>query len=203
VYSDPLSHGESHDGEAAGWSALYTRYQHEKAIAQILTNKGFDVFLPLYPVEHRWKDRNKRLLLPLFPCYVFLHGGLERRLDILVTPGIHRFVETGNQPAVIPEVEIQQIREAIQKNVRVEPYPFLKCGDWVRVKAGPLEGLEGFLVRRKTGARLVLSVELLGRSAAVEVDASVIERGLRPRSPATSPQHPYHALTRTAMNRLA
>jgi len=157
------------------WYALCTRHQHEKAVSHALTNKGFETFLPLYNVRRRWKDRNMALTLPLFPCYVFLRGDLERRLDVLVTPGVHRFVQVAGHPARISENEIRMIREAIEKNVLIEPYPFLKCGDWVRVRSGPLEGFEGILVRKKNGSRLVLSVELLGRAAAAEVDVSDVE----------------------------
>ena len=157
------------------WYALYTRHQHEKAVSHTLINKGFETFLPLYNVKRRWKDRNVALSLPLFPCYVFLRGDLERRLDVLVTPGVHQFVNVAGQPASISESEIRMIQEAIKRKVLIEPYPFLKCGDWVRVRSGPLEGFEGILVRKKKGCRLVLSVELLGKAAAVEVEASDVE----------------------------
>jgi transcription antitermination factor NusG len=164
------------------WYALYTRHQHEKTVAHILTNKGFETLLPLYTVAHRWKDRTKLLSLPLFPCYVFLKGGLERRLDIMTTPGIHALVSNAGQPAAIPPVEIDAIRRAVESGSRVEPHPLLKCGDWVRVKCGPLAGIEGILVRKKNLYRLVLSVEMLGKAVAVEVDAFLIERlnGKRP-----------------------
>jgi len=157
------------------WYAAYTRHQHEKAVSNILTSKGFETFLPLYNVKRRWKDRNMALSLPLFPCYVFLRGDLERRLDVLMTPGIHRLVEFAGQPAPVSENEIRMIQEAIKRHILIEPHPFLKCGDWVRVTSGPLEGFEGILVRKKNGPRLVLSVELLGKAAAVEVDVSMVE----------------------------
>src|ERR1700686_1681333 len=92
--------------EELAWHALYTRHQHEKAIAHALSYKRFEVFLPLYSAAHRWKDRRKELLLPLFPCYVFLRGGLERRIDILTTPGIHMLVPSGGRPAIVPDEEI-------------------------------------------------------------------------------------------------
>ncbi len=166
-------------GSDAAWYALYTRHQHEKAAAQILSKKGFEIFLPLYAVVHRWKDRSKRLSLPLFPCYIFLHGGLERWLDITTTPGIHTLVRNGGRAAVIPQAEIEAIRQLIERSLHVEPHPFLTCGAWVRVRSGPLSGIEGILVRKKNLFRLVLSVEMLGRSAAVEVDASIVERVAR------------------------
>jgi transcription antitermination factor NusG len=162
--------------EEVGWHALYTRHRHEKAIAHALSNKGFEVFLPLYSATHRWKDRNKQLLLPLFPCYVFLRGGLERRLDIMTTPGIHMLITRGGHPAAVPDEEISAVRQLVQKVQRVEPHPFLSSGDRVRVKSGPLMGVEGILVRKKNLFRLVVTVEILGKSAAAEVDASMVER---------------------------
>lgn len=161
------------------WYALYTRHRHEKAAAQVLSNKGFDVFLPLYPVVHQWKDRLMHLTLPLFPCYVFLRG-LERRLDIMTTPGILSFVGFSGHPAPVPWNQIEAVRRAVERSQRVEPYPYLRCGDWVRVKEGPLTGIEGVLIRKKSVWRLVLSVELLQRSTAVEVDAWAVERVQRP-----------------------
>jgi len=162
--------------EEFAWHALYTRHQHEKAIAHALSYKGFEVFLPLYSAAHRWKDRSKELLLPLFPCYVFLRGGLERRLDIMTTPGIHMMVTSGGNPAVVPDEEMYAVRQLVEKAQRVEPHPFLTSGDWVRVKFGPLMGAEGVLVRKKNLFRLVVSLEILGRSAAAEVDVSMVER---------------------------
>jgi transcription antitermination factor NusG len=161
------------------WYALYTRHQHEKTVALALANKGFEVFLPLYNVAHRWNDRTKRLSLPLFPCYVFLRAWGREWLPILTTPGVHMVVGYSGRPAIIPEGEIDAVRRAVENSTQVEPHPFLKCGDWVRVKSGPLEGAEGILVRRKSQFRLVLSVEMLGKSVSLEVDVSTVERTAR------------------------
>jgi transcription antitermination factor NusG len=164
----------SHIGDPS-WYALYTRHQHEKMVDQVLTNKGFSTFLPLYATTHNWKDRTKALSLPLFPCYVFLKGGIERRLQILTTPGIYGLVSSAGQPAAIPDIEIEAIRRVIESGTRVEAHPYLKCGNWVRVKCGPLAGIEGILVRKKNISRLVLSVEILGTAAAIEVGAFQVE----------------------------
>jgi transcription antitermination factor NusG len=161
---------------ASAWYALYTRHQHEKTVARILTSKGFETLLPLYEVPRRWQDRVKLISLPLFPCYVFLRGGLDRRLDIVTTPGIHAFVLSAGQPAAIPTVEIDAIRRGVESGAHVEPHPFLKTGEWVRVKYGPLEGIQGILMRKKSLYRLVLSVEMLGKAAAVEIDVTQVER---------------------------
>lgn len=158
------------------WYAVHTRHQHEKLVARTLANKGFEVFLPLYSEARRWRDRTKVVELPLFSCYVFLRGEVDRRLAIVTTPGVHGMVASGGKLAGIPEEEIQAVRSVIEHRINVEPYPFLQCGDLVRVKCGALRGLEGFLVRKKGQARLIISLTLLERSVAAEVDASTVER---------------------------
>ena len=173
LVNDPL---DVHVAPQSSWYAIYTRFRHEKSVAQILTTKGLEIFLPLYESAHRWKDRTKLVSLPLFPCYVFLKGSLDRRLDVMNTPGFHSIVSAAGQPAVIPPNEIEAIRKTIESGMRVNPYPFMKCGERVRVKRGPLTGVEGILVRVKNQFRLVVSVEMLGKAVAVEVDASVVER---------------------------
>jgi transcription antitermination factor NusG len=159
-----------------GWYALYTRHHHEKVVARTLAAKGFKVFLPLYFAPRQWKDRIKVITLPLFSCYVFIQEGLERHLDIVTTAGVYGFVSCAGLPAIIPPQEIDAIRQVVERSIKIEPHPFIKCGDRVRVKGGPLEGIEGILARKKNFSRLVLSVELLGKSAAVEIDVSLVER---------------------------
>jgi transcription antitermination factor NusG len=162
-------------GEISDWWALYTRHQHEKTVAEVLSAKGFEVFLPLYESIRCWKDRNKKLTLPLFPCYVFVRGGLNRRLQVVTTPGVHMILFNGENVATIPEVEIDTIRKAVEGPFRVEPHPFLKCGERVRVIRGSLQGVEGVLVRKKNLYRLVLSVDMMAKSVAIEIDATDVE----------------------------
>jgi transcription antitermination factor NusG len=178
--SEPMVSNESKVSESP-WYAIYTRHQHEKMVAQILTSKGFNTFLPLYATTHKWKDRTKALSLPLFPCYVFLKGDIERRLQIVTTPGIFGLVSSGGQPAAIPNVQIEAIQRVIESGTHVEAHPFLKCGNRVRVKCGPLAGIEGILVRKKSVSRLVLTVEILGTAAAIEVSAFQVEAVSVPR----------------------
>jgi transcription antitermination factor NusG len=159
----------------SSWWALYTRHQHEKTVADMLSAKGFEVFLPLYESMRRWKDRKKMLSLPLFPCYVFVRGGLNRRLQVVTTPGVHMILCHGESVAMIPEEEIQVIRKTIEGAYRVEPHPFLKVGERVRVIRGTLEGVEGVLLRKKNMCRLVLSVAMVAQSVAVEIDAADVE----------------------------
>ena len=158
------------------WYAIYTRHQHEKTIAWLLSTTGLKTFLPLYDVVHQWKDRKKRLSLPLFPCYVFVQGGSECHVRALYVPGVCRIVGVRGQPSAIPDSEIQAIRTALSSSLRVEPHPFLHCGDRIRLRTGPLAGVGGILLRKKNACRLILSVSLLERSVAVEVDARWVER---------------------------
>jgi transcription antitermination factor NusG len=157
------------------WHALYTRHQHEKSIAGLLSNTGHEVFLPTYTATRRSRERTRHLCLPLFPCYVFIRGGLDRRLQILTTPGVFTIVAWGGKPATIPDEQIEAVRQMVGSSASVEPHPYLECGDRIRVKAGPLQGLEGILIRKKNLLRLVVSFEMLGRSAAVEIDISCLE----------------------------
>jgi transcription antitermination factor NusG len=153
------------------WCAVYTRHHHEKTVSEMLQVKDFDVFLPLYESMRRWKDRKIRLSLPLFPGYVFVRGATERRLPVLTTPGVHMIISRGEQIATIPDEEIEAIRRTVEGDLRVEPHPFLRCGERVRVIRGSLEGVEGILTRKKNLYRLVLSVEMLAQSVSVEIDA--------------------------------
>lgn len=168
------------------WYALYTRHQHEKSVAWMLTNKGFEVFLPLYTSVRRWQHRVTTVSLPLFPSYVFLRGGLDRWLQIVTTPGIHAVVGSTSGPAVVEREEIEAVRLMIEGAPSVEPCPFLKSGDRVRVKSGPLAGLEGILVRKRNIFRFVISVEMLGKSASVEIDSTAVE-SIGPRTVAGGP----------------
>jgi transcription antitermination factor NusG len=161
--------------DSSAWWVLYTRHQHEKVVAEILSTKGFEVFLPLYESLRRWKDRKKMLSLPLFPCYVFVRGGIDRRLQVVTTPGVHMVLFHGEQVAIVPDAEIEAIRRAVDGPFRVEPHPFLKCGHRVRVTRGSLEGVEGILIRKKNLYRLVLSVDMMAQSVAVEIDATDVE----------------------------
>jgi transcription antitermination factor NusG len=158
------------------WYAVRTRHQHEKTVAHALSHKGFEVFLPLYAIRHHWKDRLKQLNLPLFPSYLFLRAATDQRVEILRVPGVYQFVGFAGMPCAIPEEEIIVVRRLLQAPQQVEPHPFLKAGDRVRVKCGPLAGIEGILVRQKNQCRLVLSIEMLTRSVAVEVELSKVEK---------------------------
>jgi transcription antitermination factor NusG len=167
--------GSSNAAGTPNWYALFTRHQHEKSAALALSNKNLEVYLPLYRSVRRWQDRDKQLWLPLFPGYLFIREGLDRQLQILTTPGVLHIVGWGGRPATVPQTQLDAVRRILASPMLVEAHPYLKCGDRVRVKNGPLMGLEGILTRKKGVARLVISLEMLGRSAAVEIDLLNVE----------------------------
>ncbi|HET8924034.1 MAG TPA: UpxY family transcription antiterminator [Candidatus Acidoferrum sp.] len=171
------------------WYALYTKHQHEKTVVDLLARKGFEVLLPLYLVKHRWKDRVKVVSLPLFPCYVFLRTSLDRKLDILRTPGAFCLVENGGRACPVPDSDIEAMKVISHTPTRIQPHPYLKCGTAVRIRTGVLAGIEGILIRQKNGDRVVLSVDLLQKSVAVEVNLLDLEPlrqlGGAPASPIT------------------
>lgn len=168
--------GTQMNTQPSAWFALYTRHQHERTVAQFIQAKQMEVFLPVYKTVHRWKDRVKELSLPLFPNYVFVFTGFERRADILSTPGVYDFVRVGGVPAPLPIREIEAVRKVVEHGLRAEPHPFLRVGDRVTIRSGPLGGVEGILVRKKSFYRLIISVELLARSISVEVEAADVRR---------------------------
>ena len=151
------------------WYAAYTSANHEKRVAQQLGIRGVEHFLPLYSSVRRWKDRRVKLDLPLFPGYVFVRMELRDRLCVLQLPGVARLVGFDGTPAALPAEEIETLRTVLAEGVFAEPHPYLRTGRRVYVKAGPLAGMTGVVVRRKSGARIVVSMELIQRSIAVEM----------------------------------
>jgi transcription antitermination factor NusG len=163
------------------WYALHTRSRHEKSIAARLHSQNMETFLPLRRSQHLWKNGvHANVDLPLFPCYLFARAGAHDRLRLLQTPGVLGFAATSARPTAIPDDEIALLRTATAKFI-AEPHPYLNCGDRVRIVAGPLAGLEGILVRRKQECRVVLSIEAIMRSVAIEVSEFEIEPAERPR----------------------
>jgi transcription antitermination factor NusG len=176
-----MSSEEREDGNQDGailanWYALFTRHQFEKSVALALSNKNFEIFLPLCPSVRQWQDRAKLLSVPLFPGYLFIREGMDQQLQILTTPGVVRIVGWGGRPAVVPQVQLEAVKRIIESRLTVESHPLLERGDRIRVKTGPLAGLEGILARIKGATRLVVSMEMLGQSAAVEIDILSVAR---------------------------
>ena len=166
----PMAFEEPH------WHVAHTSANHEKRVAQQLLERSVEHFLPLYNSVRRWKDRRIKLQLPLFPGYVFVRLPVRERRKIFQVLGFARLISFNGQPAVVPDVEIEALRTGLAAQLRAEPHHYLTLGRRVRVKSGPLEGVEGILIRKKNACRVVVSLNLIRKSASVEVDASDLER---------------------------
>ena len=169
----PLEHAREH------WYAAQTCANHEKRVHEQLLQRTVEAYLPLYASMRRWKDRRIQLELPLFPGYVLVRLALKDRLRVLQTPSVVRLVGFGGQPIPLPDRDVEALRQGLNGEIKVEPYPYLKVGQRVKVKSGPLQGLEGILIRKKNISRLVISIDLIMRSVAVELDAAELETAER------------------------
>ena len=159
----------------AQWFALRVKSRHEKIVGMMAQNRGFEEFVPLYESRRRWSDRFSSVELPLFPGYIFCRLPVERRLPLLTIPGVLHFVGIGRAPAPIEESEIRSIQAAVRSGLRPEPWPYVEVGQRVQLAAGPLSGLEGLLVEERKQHRIVVSVSLLKRSVAVEIDRNWVK----------------------------
>ncbi len=153
------------------WYAIYTLPRHEKLIADRLRQRDVETFLPLYRTVRRWNRRRAEIELPLFPGYVFVKMFLNNKVRVLSHPGVIRLVSFNGKPANLPDDEIDTLRSSLAL-CRAEPYPFLTAGRQVKIKSGPLAGLEGRVLRRKGKLRVVVSIELIERAIVLELDAA-------------------------------
>jgi transcription antitermination factor NusG len=156
--------------QALPWFGVHTRSNYEKVTASVLSVKGYDQYLPTYKLKKRWSDRVVETERPLFPGYVFCRFDPKVRLPILTTPGVVSVVGFGNDPAPIEDGEIDAVQAVLRSGLHAEPCPFLREGQRIRVTKGSLNGLEGILTRKKSEWRMVVSVAMLQRSIAVEID---------------------------------
>ncbi len=163
------------ESDNACWYAAYTVARHEKRVAQNLSERQVNCFLPMYHSVRRWKDRRKELELALFPSYVFVHIDRRNWLQVVSIPSVVCLVSSRGEPVSIPDREIDVLQRGLSPNIHVAPHPYLTAGRRVRVRSGALTGAEGILVRRKDNFLLVLAVELLMRSLAVELDEVDVE----------------------------
>ncbi len=152
------------------WYAACTRARHEKKVAQQLEERGIECFLPLYRSARRWKDRRKLVDLVLFPGYIFVRPVLKDRLRVLQLPGVARFVSFNGHPSTLPDNVLNALRNGLSLEVKAEQHPYLTAGRRVKVIYGPLSGAQGVFLRRKNECRLVISIDAIMRSVALEVD---------------------------------
>jgi transcription antitermination factor NusG len=167
------------------WYAIYTRSRYEKRVREQCERRAIESFLPLYETVHRWKDRRMRVQLPLFSSYVFVRIESIHRFDVLQIPGVVRLVGFNGQPTALNEEEIEALQKGLSGGVCTKPHPYLTSGRRVRIKDGPLAGMEGILLRRKGNLRVVISISLLQRSIAVDADLADLEPVSERSEPAT------------------
>jgi transcriptional antiterminator RfaH len=157
------------------WFALQVRARHEAGVANFLSGRGYEPFVPMYESRRRWSDRIKVVAAPLFPGYLFCRFDVNNRLPILTTPGVIQVVGFNRTPIPVEDTEIDAIQSLVASGFPSQPWPFLQAGDRVQIDSGPLRGLEGLLVELKGSHRLVVSVTLLQRSVAVEIDSALVK----------------------------
>ena len=160
----------------ANWYAIYTRSRHELYVKRQLDHKGISNLLPLYTKVSQWKDRKKEIQLPLFPGYLFVRIPLLNRMAVLTTFGVVYIVGDGSGSLPVPEESINSIQSFLTQGLKCDPHPYLKVGNRVRITEGPLNGIEGILIRKKNRTLLVVSVDLIQRSVSVEIESWKIER---------------------------
>lgn len=156
------------------WFAVTVKPQHEFAVEQGLTAKGLDAYAPGCWTARRWSDRVKKLQQPLFPGYVFCCFDSVARTSVLKTPGARSIVSFGNELAPIPEEQISNIRQMLDSSFPVQAWPYLRAGQKVRIGEGPLAGVEGILTECSKATHVVISIELLHRAIAVQVDPGIV-----------------------------
>jgi transcription antitermination factor NusG len=165
------------------WYAILTKTGREKNARLLLENSGFECYLPVSKSSRNWSDRMKEVEVPLFPGYLFCRMNPNDRLPVLITPGVVQIVGTGKTPIPIEEQEIAAIQRVGRSELSTMPWPYLQVGQMARIEAGPLQGMSGIVVRVKSGLKLVLSVQLLQRSVAVEIDRTWIRAAHPNRAP--------------------
>jgi transcription termination/antitermination protein NusG len=161
--------------ESLQWYALYTLPRHEKTVARHFGERKIPHFLPLYQAVHNWNRRTVRVSLPLFPGYIFVKSARYSRGRILEVPGVVYFVGSGAVPSPIPNPEIEALRTIVLSGKEVVPHPYIAPGNVVSISHGPLAGLSGVVERGKSGNRFIVSIELIKRCIAVEIDGVLLD----------------------------
>ncbi len=161
------------------WHAVHVRSRHEFQVFERLTMKGIEAFLPTFERLRKWKDRKKLIAFPLFPGYLFVHitKRAEEKLSVLKISGVVRLLCTvPGEPDPIPDEQIISLQKLVENKEALDPYPYLDEGVRVRIKRGPLSGVEGILVEKLDKHILVLSVDVLRQGVALTIDASDVEK---------------------------
>ena len=174
--ADDMSKSEPQDATPKGlpWFAVQVRSRRENQVASHLGGKGYEFFLPVYTCRRSWSDRIKKAELPLFPGYLFCRFNPYDRLPILKTPWLLQIVGFSHIPTPVGDEEIAAVRRLVASGAKAEPWPFMAVGERVRIDSGPLRGVTGVLTQLKGNHKLVISITLLQRSVAVEIDSALV-----------------------------
>lgn len=157
------------------WYAVYTHARHEKRVAEELTSKAVENYLPLYQSIHQWKNGRHVVYMPLFPGYVFVRIRLRDCLSVLQVRGVVDLVGFNGKPVALADDEVTNLVRALESGRLAEPHPFISRGRNVRITAGPLVGLRGIVMRTRGRAHVVLSLDLIRRSVRVEIHSTELE----------------------------
>ncbi len=160
----------------AHWRAVWTRSRHEKLVRDHLAGQDIEVFLPLMECPSQRKDRRKMVELPVFPSYLFARLTVTEMPVVKSTRGVVQILgPTPTEYSIVPEEQVRAVRTLVESRLKVDPFPYLKVGTMIRVKNGPLEGLEGILVEKRKEFRIIVSVDLLGQSVSSEISGDQVE----------------------------
>ncbi|MBF0343562.1 MAG: UpxY family transcription antiterminator [Nitrospirae bacterium] len=160
------------------WFVVHVRNRHEFTVRDKLAKTGVDVFLATVERLQRWKDRKKMINFPLFPGYLFvnIHKTNEEILSVLKTYGVIKFLSmTIGEPEPVPEDQVMSLKKLVESKASIDPYPYFKEGQSVRIKKGPLSGVEGIIEKKKGYHILILSIDILQQGVSIKIDASDVE----------------------------
>lgn len=178
LYEKPLPSGTGEATAESLWFAVQTRPRHEKKVSSGLLERGIHNFLPIHRERRRWSDRHQWVELPLFSQYLFVRVPIaaESRARVLQTPGVVQFVGTTGRGTPIPDEQIDSLQTIAAQRIPMTPHEFLRVGERVRIRGGALEGIEGILSAIKNDQSLVVSVDLIQKSVAIQIDGFEVER---------------------------
>lgn len=157
------------------WYAIKTRSRHEKTVAEQLVGKDVSCFLPTYEVARNWGGRRAFVQLPLFNGYLFVNIPLRERMKVLTTYGVASFIGINGHPLPVPDEQIHAILTFVEEKLKYDPYPYVREGQPVEIRRGPLKGIRGVLVQKRNRFKFVVSIDLIQQAVALEIDASDVE----------------------------
>ncbi len=158
------------------WYAIYTRPRHEKKVFESLTEKKIETFLPLITRVRQWKDRKKRVEMPLFSSYLFVHFDYKYRFDVLQTKGVVKIINFNGVPAIVPDWQIESLKKMLEHPEKIRLENYIRPGEIVEVIEGPFKGMRGMIKKLKNETRLVITIEGIMQSVSVDIDRDFVKK---------------------------